>query len=91
MRTAAVCGMDQMADHQPDNDNTQSFSALGGGLLVNHYRIQKPIGAGGMGEVFLAEDTKLGRKVALKFLPQHLYCNDSFKERFIREARSATA
>jgi serine/threonine protein kinase/Tfp pilus assembly protein PilF len=80
-----------MVDHMSEDDKTQSFSVLGGGLLVNHYRIVERLGAGGMGEVFLAEDTKLGRKVALKFLPRHLCSDEMFKERFLREARSAAA
>ena len=49
------------------------------------------IGRGGMGEIFLAEDTKLERQVALKFLPLHLTADKEAKERFEREAKAAAA
>lgn len=59
--------------------------------MVSHYRIVEKIGAGGMGEVYLAEDTKLSRKVALKFLTGQ-YSNDAdSKARFANEARAAAA
>src|SRR5262245_60727393 len=57
--------------------------------MVSCYRIIEKIGAGGMGEVYLAEDTRLKRKVALKFLPAHLVANDEIKTRFLREAQAA--
>jgi serine/threonine protein kinase/tetratricopeptide (TPR) repeat protein len=68
---------------------TQSFVVLSTGLLVSHYKLIERIGAGGMGEVYLAEDTKLSRKVALKFLPPHLCQDEDCRTRFKREAQAA--
>jgi serine/threonine protein kinase/tetratricopeptide (TPR) repeat protein len=76
-----------MAEYE--TDNTHTFVVLTRGVAVGHYRIIEKIGAGGMGEVYLAEDTKLNRKVALKFLPAHLSEDDDMKARFRREAQAA--
>lgn len=56
-----------------------------------HYRVVEKIGSGGMGEVFKAEDTKLGRTVALKILPQGANDNLNAKRRFLKEAQAASA
>src|SRR6266536_1448474 len=61
------------------------------GTKLGRYEIRTQLGAGGMGEVYLAQDTKLDRKVALKILPGDVASNRDRMERFIREAKSAAA
>lgn len=65
-----------------------SFSA---GTRIGRYVIRSPIGAGGMGRVYLAEDVQLRRKAALKFLAEDLLSEKDHRERFLREARAASA
>src|SRR6266513_5180989 len=64
---------------------------LTAGSKLKHYAILSQIGAGGMGEVYLAEDTRLGRKVALKILPADLAGHRDRMRRFVQEAKSAAA
>jgi serine/threonine protein kinase/Tfp pilus assembly protein PilF len=78
-----------MSENQHDEDQTQSFVPLTKGTEIGHYKIISKIGAGGMGEVYLGEDTKLKRKVALKFLPHHYSSDRDLRERFTREAQAA--
>ncbi len=64
---------------------------LSANTYLSHYRIVAKLGAGGMGEVFLAEDTRLERRIALKILPETLATDRERMQRFVREAKSASA
>src|SRR6266849_1477905 len=64
---------------------------LSSGIRLGRYEIRSKIGAGGMGEVYLAEDAQLRRRVALKILPGDLASNQDRMRRFIQEAQAAAA
>ncbi|MFL6228663.1 MAG: protein kinase domain-containing protein, partial [Pyrinomonadaceae bacterium] len=61
------------------------------GAKLGRYEIRSPLGAGGMGEVYLAMDTELGRPVALKFLHTEVAADERRMNRFIQEAKAASA
>ena len=60
------------------------------GEIISHYKIIEKLGEGGMGVVYKAQDLKLDRFVALKFLPPHLTTSEEEKQRFIHEAKTAS-
>src|SRR5215510_10604209 len=78
---------DIFAQSNSGADDSQSYS----GETIGVYRLIKELGRGGMGTVYLAHDTRLGRRVALKLLPSHLVNNPERAHRFQREARSVSA
>jgi len=78
-----------MTPDDANNDETRPLVTLTTGSIVAHYKIIQKIGSGGMGDVYLAEDTELKREVALKFLPAHLCQDEDCRTRFTREAQAA--
>ena len=79
--------MDVAAKMMADEQSAHVVS----GQMIDHYKIVRPVGAGGMGEVYLADDTRLQRKVALKFLPAHFTQQQNHLRRFQQEALTVAA
>src|SRR5207248_6685610 len=77
----------EVAPELVTNDRTSALV----GKVIGHYRIESLIGIGGMGEVYLAHDERLGRKVALKLLPENVTIDEMQLGRFENEARTASA
>ncbi|HEX6732746.1 MAG TPA: hypothetical protein VF074_22190 [Pyrinomonadaceae bacterium] len=67
--------------------NQRMSSPLSRGTKLGRYQIRSQIGTGGMGEVYLAEDTELGRTVAIKILPEAFASDQQLRQRFIQEAK----
>ncbi len=80
------------ADHsRPQLDGGLEKVSLASGTKLGRYEIRSQLGAGGMGEVYLAFDTELDRIVAIKILPEALASNQQRLQRFIQEAKAASA
>src|SRR6266566_2186891 len=76
---------------RPKRRYNARIMSLSSGTKLGPYEIQAPLGAGGMGEVYRARDTRLERTIAIKVLPEHLSTNPESKQRFEREARSVSS
>ena len=87
----AVCAGDLGAHYGPFPSDIGRLMTLAPGTRLGPYEILAPLGAGGMGEVYRARDTRLDRTVAVKVLPSHLAASPELRQRFEREARAVSA
>jgi tetratricopeptide (TPR) repeat protein/tRNA A-37 threonylcarbamoyl transferase component Bud32 len=83
--------MDEPEGAAPPVRTRASTKAVGPLQRIKHYGLLSLVGKGGMGEVYLAQDAKLDRRVAIKFLPDELHKDPKARERFLREAKAAAA
>jgi serine/threonine protein kinase len=81
------CGNDRGGKKGPPPTASYSGSMPGPGSRIGRFRIERELGRGGMGVVYLAHDTKLDRSVAIKSLPPEVMSNETFRSRLKREAR----
>jgi eukaryotic-like serine/threonine-protein kinase len=88
---ALLSSLDETASFLETPAVSEKRNELASGQVFGHYEILRQIGAGGMGEVYLAEDKKLDRRVAIKILNAEVSRHESSLERFIREAKTASA
>ena len=80
-----------MGEARPDRRYNACIMSLSAGTRLGPYEIQAPLGAGGMGEVYRARDTRLERIVAIKVLPSRLSSDPDLKQRLEREARAISS
>jgi serine/threonine protein kinase len=80
-----------MTARNPDFDRTRPFAHIAPGATISHYHLISRLGGGGMGEVYLADDTRDNRRVAVKFLLARLTANGQFRSRFIREGQAISS
>lgn len=83
--------MDHLGEDSPNERYNVSQMSLASGTKLGPYEVQSPLGAGGMGEVYRARDTRLDRSVAIKILPSHLSSNPDLRVRLEREARAISS
>ena len=81
----------EFLEGSPDGDRTEKLGRMSAGDRVGHYEIVRLLGVGGMGEVYLAHDENLERRVAIKVLSERLLYQDAGVARFVREAKAASA